>query len=397
MRQQKVLITGGGFTNKGGEAMVLTVADALRNRLPELDIYVTAPFREAGAIRAAGLIPTGRGHPKSPVSHLCSALRTRSVIRACCALIDVGGYQFGAPWGAKRASQMAKMLKGLAARGAPIFFMPQAWGPFSSEELADNVRQIVDISTACFVRDTASMRMMQDLLGTTISKIRFAHDVAWNFVGAKRPVGEQLLRRAGLKRSGHSLTVAVTPNLRVYERTEGTGPQNQYIKSLLGIVRHLCFAHKAQVVLVGHELALPSAGVEDDRTLCRLLMDLLDSKWPVRHVDAYLSAAEVKSIIGCCDLVLASRYHALIAALSQGIPVAAIGWSHKYEELFKEVDLSENMLYTKDPLNQVLASIDFIIERLPQSRTLIQSRLPAMRASATAALELMVSEIEAIL
>lgn len=395
MSKKSVCIIGGGFTNKGAEAMVLTVADALRDQLPGLAIYVTAPFREARAIEGAGLIATGRGHPKSPVAHFCSAIRTRYVYRSCRALIDVGGYQFGDPWGTKRASQKAKLIKGLAARGVPVFFMPQAWGPFSSRELANITRQIVDASTVCFVRDTTSMRMMEEVLGTNNNKIRFAHDVAWNFVGAKRSVGEQFLRRAGLRRNEHALTVAVTPNGWLYETTEGTGAQNQYVRFLLDIVKHLCSTHDAQVVLVSHELAPPKG--RDDRMLYTLLLDLLDGKWPVGHVDADMSAAEVKSVIGNCDLLVASRYHALIAALSQGIPVATIGWSHKYEELLKEVDLSENMLYTKDPLNQVLASIDFIIERMPQSRTLIQSRLPAMRASAAAALQVLVSGIETVL
>lgn len=397
MTRRGVVITGGGFTNKGSEAMVLTVAEALRGRLPDLDIYVTAPFREARAIRDAGLIPTGRGHPKSPVSHLCSAIRARHVYRNSVALIDVGGYQFGDPWGTKRASQKLRMLKGLAMRGAPIFFMPQAWGPFSSQELGNTTRQIVDAATVCFVRDMTSVRMMRDLLGADHDKIRFAHDIAWNFRGAEPSVGKEFLKRAGVRWDDHALTVGVTPNLRVCEKTEGTGAQNQYVRSLLEIVRHLCSAHNAQVILVGHELSPPNARVKDDRTLCRLLLGMLDGKWPVGDVDTDMSAADVKSTLGCCDLLLASRYHALIAALSQGIPVAAIGWSHKYEELLREVSLSANVLSVRDPAVQILASIDSVIERVAQSRALIQSRLPVIKASAAAALEVLVSGIEAVL
>jgi colanic acid/amylovoran biosynthesis protein len=127
------------------------------------------------------------------------------------------------------------------------------------------------------------------------------------------------------------------------------------------------------------------------------LLALLDDEWPVVHVDANISAAEVKSVIGDCDLLVGSRYHALIAALSQGIPVAAIGWSHKYEELLKEANLSANMLSLGDSTVQVLTSVDSIIEHLSQSRTSIQSRLPGIKASAATALEVLVSGIEATL
>ena len=48
----------------------------------------------------------------------------------------------------------------------------------------------------------------------------------------------------------------------------------------------------------------------------------------------YLSAEAVWSLTGCFDLLLASRFHALVFGFSQGVPAAALGWSHKYEELF---------------------------------------------------------------
>ncbi len=391
------MVAGGGFTNKGAEAMVLAVADVLQDRLPNLNIYVIAPFGEARAIEDAGLIPTGRGHPRSPVARFRSAIRTRHAYRTCRAFIDVGGYQFGDAWGTKRAGQKAELLSSLASRRVPIFLMPQAWGPFSSRGLSHTVRRIVDASTVCFVRDAASMRMMHDLFGAGNPKICFAHDIAWNFRGAASSVGERLLDQAGWKRDRCALTVAVTPNLRVYEKSEGTGAQSQYVRFLMQVTRHLCSMHNAQVVLIGHELSLAKTRVKDDRTLCSLLLDLLDGKWPVVHVDAEMSAADVKSVIGNCDLLVASRYHALISALSQSIPVAAAGWSHKYDELLKEVGLSENGLSIGTSVPQVSASLDRIIQRLSHSRTVIQSKLPGIKANAADAVETMVSGVEAAL
>ncbi|MBA7622420.1 hypothetical protein ES703_29797 [subsurface metagenome] len=77
--------------------------------------------------------------------------------------------------------------------------------------------------------------------------------------------------------------------------------------------------------------------------------------------------------------------------------MAAIGWSHKYEELLKEVNLSENVLSIADPTAQVLTSVDSVIERVSESRTSIQSRLSGIKASAAAALQVLVSGIEAVL
>ncbi len=38
---------------------------------------------------------------------------------------------------------------------------------------------------------------------------------------------------------------------------------------------------------------------------------------------------EIKWFLGTCDAVFASRFHALVSALSQAVPAASIGWAHK--------------------------------------------------------------------
>lgn len=46
-------------------------------------------------------------------------------------------------------------------------------------------------------------------------------------------------------------------------------------------------------------------------------------------------------------MVIGSRYHSLVAALSCGVPCIAIGWSHKYAELMAECD-SDDCLFSLD-------------------------------------------------
>ena len=71
---------------------------------------------------------------------------------------------------------------------------------------------------------------------------------------------------------------------------------------------------------------------------------------------------EIKRVLGECRLVVASRFHAIVSALTQNVPVIATSWSHKYEELLREYGCSDAILnaYNADE-RQVCNLIDRIV------------------------------------
>jgi polysaccharide pyruvyl transferase WcaK-like protein len=57
---------------------------------------------------------------------------------------------------------------------------------------------------------------------------------------------------------------------------------------------------------------------------------------------------------------ISSRFHSLIAGLSQQVPILAIGWSHKYRELLQLFDLEEYCLDYRKLNNQ--EGLDFLVK-----------------------------------
>jgi colanic acid/amylovoran biosynthesis protein len=49
----------------------------------------------------------------------------------------------------------------------------------------------------------------------------------------------------------------------------------------------------------------------------------------------------MKKFISEARLLVGSRYHALVAALSTGVPVVALGWGHKYDMLLEDFGVPE--------------------------------------------------------
>jgi polysaccharide pyruvyl transferase WcaK-like protein len=129
--------------------------------------------------------------------------------------------------------------------------------------------------------------------------------------------------------------------MRVYERSAGTGSANAYVRTLVALVRRCVDAHGADVVLVPSECAPLDRGT-DDRRLCSIVRDAAERDARCHTSADYLTAADARSIIGRCEYLVGSRFHALVFALSQGVPCTALGWSHKYEELMSQFGVARD-------------------------------------------------------
>jgi polysaccharide pyruvyl transferase WcaK-like protein len=58
-------------------------------------------------------------------------------------------------------------------------------------------------------------------------------------------------------------------------------------------------------------------------------------------VDADLSAGELRRLIGLGEVLVTSRFHAMISGLSTCTPTVVVGWSHKYREVLDDFGLAE--------------------------------------------------------
>ncbi len=85
-----------------------------------------------------------------------------------------------------------------------------------------------------------------------------------------------------------------------------------------------------------HSAALGVDSASDDANVCRALAARLAARGVEAEVlDEILDAHELKGVIGGAEFAIASRYHLLIASVSSGVPSLALGWSHKYEDMFR--------------------------------------------------------------
>ena len=419
---RRILITGAWFDNKGAEAMIRTVQAGVLTHLPQAEGLLlrrgqSAPSAEV--LRGLGLwrAPNNRPLPERVLwllAHKSGLLRT--LARRHCpasldlqAVIDISGYAFGDPWQRPRGSGLQARLTGrLRDAGnirlwdlfrqlqVPVFHLPQAWGPFENSESRSLATRVIQHATLAYARDRQSHDWLRTLPSFDEKKVRLASDIAFTFKGAGPEVGEALLRSLGLAVAGEPL-VGIVPNMRVYERAEGSGLANAYVQRLLSLTRHFAERRQCRVLLMPHEIREGSSARADDRVLCRLIAEAAGTPDRVVAALGNYRAEELKALIGGVDLLVSSRFHSLVGAMSLRRPVVALAWSHKYHELMGSVGLGEYVAdYDALPEQELIDLCDRAWEDRDGLRACLNAGVPAHEASAAAVLDEVVEAVKRV-
>lgn len=113
-----------------------------------------------------------------------------------------------------------------------------------------------------------------------------------------------------------------------------------YERAMSRIADGIRDATGARILLIPNEVSADEA--EDDVVVAqRVLQGMMHQEDGfVVPVDV-CTAPQLKGVINLCDVVVAARYHTIVASLSQGIPVLAVGWHAKYEGVMGLFDLAE--------------------------------------------------------
>ena len=94
------------------------------------------------------------------------------------------------------------------------------------------------------------------------------------------------------------------------------------------------------------------------------------------------SPHQLRSALSACDIVVTSRFHAMVSALATCTPVMVVGWSHKYQEVLAQFGLEHVALDYHDlTATDALAHFDNIALG-SETSSKIASRLPEVRRAA---------------
>jgi len=228
------------------------------------------------------------------------------------------------------------MFKRFAKRGKPVVLMPQSFGPFEEPVQRAAMIEMLNTATITYARDNTSLKYIQELTPNN-DRIRLAPDFT-NLCKVELPAKYEFVKDY----------VLIVPNVKMTTKTDAS-VSDAYIPFLQNVVSYL---RKE-----GQQVALLVHSEDHDKDVADALNASLSE--PLKTI-VEPDALAIKALIGASRGLVASRFHAVVSALSQGKPCLVTGWSHKYKELLGDYGQSDWLMNpTKDvtPVNEALGQI----------------------------------------
>jgi len=209
-------------------------------------------------------------------------------------------------------------------------------GPFRSKAIRFLIRTFLPHVDLIVVRGKESRKHLEDLGIWKKKDVHVCPDLAFLFQASPKKRALEILEEHKINISSGSL-VGIVPNIRVYERSFSEHG-NKYVEALRNFIDFIIEKFDATIVLLPYWFR---EDYPDDRVVIREITKDLKSKDRVYTINEDFSSADLKAVIGQMDLLIASRFHSVVAGLSMRVPTMVIGWTHKYKELMDMIGQGE--------------------------------------------------------
>jgi coenzyme F420-reducing hydrogenase beta subunit/polysaccharide pyruvyl transferase WcaK-like protein len=393
----RIGIIGGTLSgNKGAEAMLTTAACKLRQLLPdrEFALFSYYPKRD----RKIGIQHWARITNASPISlvtrFLPGALLVRlagvfglrvpgkllpkpvRVLRDCEVLVDVGGITFSDGREIYLPFNVLCIWPAMLM-GVPVVKFAQAMGPFKHRLNRWLARWLLPRCAHIFAR---AEETFQFLRGIGISRnVSLSPDVAFAFDDECRLRTEEEGLAEEPAKEGRQ--VGICPSSVVYQECLKRGID--YPGVLAEFIGRL-LEKGWRVVLVPNAIREQKDRLKNnDVPIIEMVSAGLEERAGLEVFARDVDAMTIKRIIARCDFFISSRFHALIGALTQGVPTLVCGWGHKYFEVLDRFNLWEHAFdYRQLTLEILEERFARLVEEDEEIRGKIARHLPEVQAEA---------------
>ncbi len=381
------IITGGSFAGMGALSMLFIVVDELKKRFPDCRIVadVHSEIPDGLAFSCVNILPWMWKSFCNPIFLVLVQIRrilrhfltdfpastswreANRLVRSADAIIDVSGFALSSQFDNETSVFYLDRIRAAEKLHIPVFLLPQSYGPFDykhgCDRLHTRIKKQMSYPKIIFAREQQGYRLLTKECALT--NVRLSSDIVLQNRGIdygkifKDPSETGILPKL---RDGKK--AAVIPNYNLYR----IGKKEVILTFYENAIRDLC-ENGFSVYLINH--------TQMDLSICDDILSRIDNDSVVK-IPLVMKIQEFETIIGNFDLVIGSRYHGIVHALKQGVPVISVGWAAKYRELMELFDQQKYDLDIRNDqdMNRALEAVQDMEKNYPANREKILSILP---------------------
>lgn len=286
-----------------------------------------------------------------------------------------GGFLYHSGTGLTLLLTVYTMVMGFMA-GKPLYIFPQSFGPFAHRWECLLIRKLLTHVRVVMAREPVSLQQLQ-ACGLVHPRCYLVPDLAFVYPAAARSAAEAWLHAQGIHPSDNRPFLGVTM-INWGAQNPRFSLQSVYEAAVAATARHFVKRYKGSVILF-HQVRGPLP-IQDDRVPARrVAAQLSDLGAAVQVLEDPVPPDLLKALYGMMDIFIGSRMHSNIFALSEGVPVIAIGYQHKTRGIAQTVGLERWVLDIQEVSPQALITkLDKLWAEREAVREHIRQTLPGL-------------------
>lgn len=270
----------------------------------------------------------------------------------------------------------------------PLLMLPQSYGPIHGVVQKKMLRWLVEQSAFVAVRETQSLHLLREI-GVPNGDVRLLPDMAFTAAEAEAGAISTTLLESILDSGDIGEPLMGITLMDWGGQNPSFSRQSAYEDAVLALFEHLRTEYQARIVVFSQCFG-PTVS-QDDRRIARAMAARAESSGidNIFVVDEKLPPDVLKALYGRMDVMVTTRMHSAIFALSAGTPALVIGYLHKSAGIMQMLGLQEYIrdIDALDPI-QLCAAFDHLwaereairqqlARRIPELQQQLQHQLPA--------------------
>lgn len=297
----RIVISGYyGFANAGDEAMLAAIVGSLKDVIPDVEITVIT----------GNCAMTRKNHQVQAV-HRFNLLGILAALKKSDILISGGGSLLQDVTSERSLYYYLLIMKLALWLHKPVMLYAQGIGPVRNQRARRAVRSVLQHVTMIGVRDADSKAELLSM-GVTRPPVHVTADAVLSMHPVDKNIGGYILKKHGIDGIRRRVGIAVR---------DWRG-HTAYKEAIAKAADELQEKEEVSIIFIPMQYPADVEAGKDIAARMQTKAVLLE--------EAY-TTVEFMSLMGCMDVVIANRLHALIFSALMGVPVTAVSYDPKID------------------------------------------------------------------